>query len=51
MLQQPLRVVMYGLGETGMSIARLVVQHPRLQLVGGIERDPAKVGPRHAAWS
>ncbi len=44
MIQHPLRVVMYGLGEIGLPIARLIAQHPRLQLVGGIERDPVKVG-------
>src|SRR5690348_359817 len=40
----PIRVVHYGLGATGTSIARLTAQQRGLQVVGGIERDPAKVG-------
>ncbi|HEX6290136.1 MAG TPA: Gfo/Idh/MocA family oxidoreductase [Herpetosiphonaceae bacterium] len=44
MLQRPIRVVMYGLGQIGTGIARLILQQPHLELVGGIERDPIKVG-------
>ncbi|MBV9790548.1 MAG: dihydrodipicolinate reductase [Chloroflexi bacterium] len=44
MLQRPIRVVMYGLGQIGTDIARLILKQPHLQLVGGIERDPLKVG-------
>ena len=40
----PIRVVHYGLGAIGTSIARLTAQQRGLQVVGGIERDPAKVG-------
>lgn len=44
MMQQPLRVALYGLGAIGSDIARLIHQQPHLQLVGGIDTDPAKVG-------
>ena len=44
MIQRPLRVVMYGLGEIGLLIARLVARQPHLRLVGGVERDPTKIG-------
>ncbi|MBK9713958.1 MAG: dihydrodipicolinate reductase [Kouleothrix sp.] len=40
----PIRIVHYGLGAIGGDIARLVAQQRGLQIVGGIERDPAKVG-------
>jgi hypothetical protein len=40
----PIRVVHYGLGAIGSSIARLTAQQRGLHVVGGIERDPAKVG-------
>ncbi|GIV97381.1 MAG: oxidoreductase [Herpetosiphonaceae bacterium] len=39
-----LRVVIYGLGQIGMDIARLVLLQSHLDLVGAIDRDPAKVG-------
>jgi 4-hydroxy-tetrahydrodipicolinate reductase len=35
---------MYGLGQIGIDIARLIAQQPHLELVGAIERDPAKIG-------
>lgn len=41
---RPIRVVHYGLGAIGTSIARLTAQQRGLQLVGGIDLDPAKVG-------
>ncbi len=44
MAHAPIRVVMYGLGAIGIDIARLIAQQPHLQLVGGIELDPAKIG-------
>jgi hypothetical protein len=43
MRQQRIRVVMYGLGQIGTDIARLIARQSHLQLVGGIEQDPAKV--------
>ena len=39
-----IRVVHYGLGAIGSSIARLTSAQRGLQVVGGIDRDPAKVG-------
>jgi hypothetical protein len=44
MREQLTKVVMYGLGQIGIDIARLVAQQPHLKLVGGIERDASKVG-------
>jgi hypothetical protein len=37
------RVIEYGLGSIGSAVARLVVERPGLQLVGGVDIDPAKV--------
>ena len=42
-LSHPIRVVHYGLGATGSAIARLTTAQRGLQVVGGIERDPAKI--------
>ena len=44
MLQRPIRVVQFGLGAIGLDIARLIAQQPGLELVGGIEQDPTKIG-------
>src|SRR5690349_1367898 len=41
---RPIRVVHYGLGAIGSTIARLTAEQRGLQVVGGIDRDPAKVG-------
>jgi 4-hydroxy-tetrahydrodipicolinate reductase len=38
------RVLQHGLGPIGCSVARLVAQRPSLELVGGIDVDPGKVG-------
>ena len=43
LLSHPIRVVHYGLGATGSAIARLTTVQRGLQVVGGIDRDPAKV--------
>lgn len=40
----PIRVVHYGLGAIGSSIARLAAQQRGVLVVGGIDHDPAKVG-------
>lgn len=40
----PIRVVHYGLGEIGSTIARLTAGQRGLRIVGGIDRDPAKLG-------
>lgn len=40
----PIRVVHYGLGAIGSSVARLAAQQRGVSVVGGIDRDPAKVG-------
>jgi len=39
-----IRVLQYGLGPIGSAIARYASQKPNLELVGGVDIDPAKVG-------
>jgi hypothetical protein len=39
-----IRVVLYGLGPIGAGIARVVAARTDMQIVGGIDVDPAKVG-------
>jgi 2,4-diaminopentanoate dehydrogenase len=41
---RPIRIVHYGLGAIGSAIARLTTAQRGLEVVGGIDRDPAKVG-------
>jgi 4-hydroxy-tetrahydrodipicolinate reductase len=41
---RPIRVVHYGLGDIGQHIARLTSSQRGLQVVGGIDSDPAKTG-------
>jgi len=41
---RPIRVVHYGLGAIGSAIARLTTAQRGLEVVGGIDRDPAKAG-------
>jgi 4-hydroxy-tetrahydrodipicolinate reductase len=38
------RVIQYGLGSIGCAVARHVVARAGLELVGGVDADPAKVG-------
>lgn len=38
------RVIQYGLGPIGSAVARHIVERPELDLVGGVEIDPAKTG-------
>jgi 4-hydroxy-tetrahydrodipicolinate reductase len=38
------RVIQYGLGPIGSAVAKLVVERENLELVGGVDVDPAKVG-------
>src|SRR5690349_2305880 len=44
LLSHPIRVVHYGLGATGSNIARLTAAQRGLQIVGGIDNDPEKIG-------
>ena len=37
-------VILYGLGSIGMEVARTVLKHEGLRVVGAVDRDPAKVG-------
>jgi len=39
-----MRVIQYGLGPIGSAVARHVVERAGLELVGGVDIDPAKVG-------
>jgi hypothetical protein len=41
---RPIRVVHYGLGAIGSAIARLTIAQRGLEVVGGIDNDPAKAG-------
>lgn len=39
-----IRVIQYGLGPIGSAVARHIVERPNLELVGGVDIDPGKVG-------
>jgi len=39
-----IRIVQYGLGPIGSAMARHVLERAGLELVGGVDVDPAKVG-------
>jgi len=43
-VRKKIRVVQFGVGPIGASIARLLRQKESLEIVGGIDRDPAKAG-------
>lgn len=43
-MSDEIRVVGYGLGSIGRAVARHVVERAGLELVGGVDIDPAKVG-------
>ena len=43
-MSDTIRVIQYGLGPIGSAVARHVVERTGLELVGGIDIDPAKVG-------
>jgi hypothetical protein len=43
-MTQRIRVIQYGLGPIGSAVARHVVERAGLDLVGGVDIDPAKVG-------
>jgi len=44
MIPDKTRVIQFGLGPIGSAVARQVVERSRLELVGGVDIDPAKVG-------
>lgn len=44
MMQRPIQVAMYGLGEIGSHIAARINQQPHLRLVAAIDADPTKIG-------
>lgn len=43
-MPEVIRVIQYGLGPIGSGVARQVVERAGLELVGGVDIDPAKVG-------
>jgi hypothetical protein len=43
-MSNTVRVIQYGLGPIGSAVARHVVERAGLELVGGVDIDPAKVG-------
>lgn len=43
-MSNAIRVIQYGLGPIGSAMARHVVEREGLELVGGVDIDPAKVG-------
>jgi 4-hydroxy-tetrahydrodipicolinate reductase len=44
MMTDRIRIVQYGLGPIGSAMARHVLERTGLELVGGVDTDPAKVG-------
>jgi len=43
-MTEKIRVIQYGLGPIGCATARLIAERDNLELVGGVDIDPAKVG-------
>ena len=43
-MKKKIRVLQYGVGPIGASIARLMRQKAALEIVGAIDKDPAKAG-------
>jgi hypothetical protein len=43
-MSDKIRIIQYGLGPIGSAVARHVVERTGLELVGGVDIDPAKVG-------
>jgi hypothetical protein len=43
-MSDKIRVIQYGLGPIGSAVARHLVERPGLELVGGVDIDPAKAG-------
>ncbi len=43
-MSDKIRVIQYGLGPIGSAVARHILERPELELVGGVDIDPAKTG-------
>jgi len=43
-MSEEIRVIQYGLGPIGSAVARHVVERAGLELVGGVDVDPSKIG-------
>lgn len=42
-MPEKIRVIQFGLGPIGSAVARLIVQRPALELVGGVDNHPNKI--------
>lgn len=49
-VNRKIRVVQFGVGPIGASIARLMRQKQSLEIIGAIDRDPAKAGRDLGIW-
>ena len=43
-MSDKIRIIQFGLGPIGSAVARHLAERPELELVGGVDIDPAKVG-------
>ncbi len=43
-LRMTIKVIQYGLGPIGCAASRYAIEHPQLEMVGGVDIDPAKIG-------
>jgi 4-hydroxy-tetrahydrodipicolinate reductase len=43
-MSDKIRIIQFGLGPIGSAVARHIAERPELELVGGVDIDPAKVG-------
>ncbi len=43
-MNEPVRVIQYGVGPIGAGIVRLMLEKPGIQIVGAVDSDPAKAG-------
>ncbi len=43
-MSEEIRIIQYGLGPIGSAVARHIVERPGLELVGGVDIAPAKIG-------
>ena len=43
-MSDTIRIIQYGLGPIGSAVARHIVERSGIELVGGVDIDPAKIG-------
>ena len=46
-MRKKIRVVQYGVGPIGAAIVRLMREKEALEIIGAIDKDPAKAGKDH----